>query len=94
MGIFKYDNKTKDTIKMANKSRIHINGAKDILKKIEIPADFKNSDKIKKSIEILNSNYFLVKVANSGLTRSINKILAAQKSYKRIKVRGNNKLVV
>lgn len=94
MGIFKYDNKTKDTIKMANKSRTHINGARDILKKIEIPADFKNSNKIKKSIDMLNDDNLLVKKSNSSLTSSINKILAAQNSYKRIKVRGNNKLVV
>ena len=79
MDNFKYNDKTKDTITIANKGRTKIKEAQDILSKIDIPDDFTNSKKLKDSIDKLGMMNKLINGANNLLNAAINGVLAAEK---------------
>ena len=79
MDNFKYNDKTKDTITIANKGRTKIKDAQDILSKIDIPDDFTNSKKLKDSIDKLGMMNKLVNGSNELLNNAIKTVLAAEK---------------
>lgn len=77
--MFKFDKKTANTIKMADKSRNKINSAETILRSITIPETFENRRKISESIRLLKATSNGIKSSNTQLDKKINQINAVSK---------------
>ena len=74
--MFKFDKKTSDTIKMANKYKSRIEKAEKIMNEISFPETFENRGKIKENLKLLSSTMNGIKSANTTLEKKITEINA------------------
>ena len=93
--MFKFDKKTSDTIKMANKYKSRIEKAEKIMNEISFPETFENRGKIKENLKLLSSTMNGIKSANTTLEKKITEINAIGKknnSINNMELCSSNKL--
>ena len=77
--MFKFDKKTANTIKIANKYKSRIEKAEKLMSEMNFPETFENGGKIKENIKLLNSTKSGIKSANTILEEKIAELNAIGK---------------